>query len=54
MGKSFNKSNKKQYSEHYERSNSDYKRRKNKLKEERANEEYSEYKYHGFKYDRDE
>lgn len=52
MGKSFSK-NKRNYSENYERSNSSFKHRKNKIKEERSKEEYNEYKIHGFKQDRE-
>jgi hypothetical protein len=50
MGKSFNKG-KNDYSE--KRSQySEYKRKKNKVKEERYNEEYSEYRIHGYKKDK--
>lgn len=47
MGKSF-KSEKNQYSENKSRSN-EYKRKKNKIKEENFHDEFSEYKIHGFK-----
>lgn len=47
MGKSF-KSEKNQYSENKDR-HSDYKRKKNKIREENFHDEFSEYKIHGFK-----
>jgi hypothetical protein len=47
MGKSF-KSEKNTYSENRNRNN-EYKRKKSKIKEENFNDEFSEYKIHGFK-----
>lgn len=47
MGKSF-KSEKNTYSENRSRNN-EYKRKKSKIKEENFNDEFSEYKIHGFK-----
>lgn len=50
MGKSYR--NNKSYSENRERvSNTSYKQKKNRLKEERVNEEYMDYKIHGYKND---
>lgn len=47
MGKSFNK-DKKNYGEKNERSNNDFKRRRNQVKEEHSHEDHSDYKIHGF------
>lgn len=47
MGKSFNK-NRNQYQEKDERK-SNFKRRKNQIKEEREHDDFSDYKIHGFK-----
>lgn len=49
MGKSFNKC-KNDYSEKRNQYN-EYKRKKNRVKEERYNEDYSEYRIHGYKKD---
>lgn len=47
MGKSF-KQDKNQFSEHRNNKN-EFKRRKNQIKEEHFNEDFSDYKIHGFK-----
>ena len=50
MGKSF-KSNKKNYSEKRNRDSAKFKYRKNKLKEERVNETYYDYRINGYRED---
>lgn len=50
MGKSYRKN--KQFENNNRSESNDYKRRKNRVKEEHIHDDFSEYKIHGFKNDK--